>query len=53
MTDSPVSRILVHRFLADGSTDTSCNSTGQFIDTANDAVASDVVVLSDGSFIIA
>ena len=53
VTDSPVSRILVHRFLADGSTDTSCNSTGQFIDTADDAVASDVIVLSDGSFIIA
>jgi uncharacterized delta-60 repeat protein len=53
VTDSPISRILVQRFLADGSPDTSCNSTGQFIDTANDAVASDVVVLSDGSFIVA
>ena len=53
VTDSPVSRILVQRFLADGSPDTSCNSTGQFIDTADDAVASDVIVLSDGSFIIA
>jgi uncharacterized delta-60 repeat protein len=53
VTDSPVSRILVQRFLADGSPDTSCNGTGQFIDTANDAVASDVVVLSDGSFIVA
>lgn len=53
VTDSPVSRILVQRFLADGSPDTSCNGTGQFIDTAHDAVASDVVVLSDGSFVIA
>ena len=53
VTDSLVSRILVQRFLADGSPDTSCNGTGQFIDTAHDAVASDVVVLSDGSFIVA
>ncbi len=53
VTDSPISRILVQRFLADGSLDTSCNGTGQFIDTANDAVASDVVVLDDGSFIVA
>jgi uncharacterized delta-60 repeat protein len=51
--DSLLSRILVQRFLADGSPDTSCNGTGQFIDSANDAVASDVVVLSDGSFIVA
>ena len=53
MTDSPAFRILVQRFLADGSPDTTCNGTGQFIDTANDAVVSDVVVLSDGSFIVA
>lgn len=51
--DSPASRILVQRFLADGSPDTSCNGTGRLIDTANNAVASDVVVLSDGSFIVA
>ena len=53
VTDSTASRILVNRFLADGSADTSCNGTGEFIDTVNDAVASDVVVLSDGSFVIA
>lgn len=53
VTDSSASRILVNRFLADGSADTSCNGTGEFIDTVNDAVASDVVVLSDGSFVIA
>jgi uncharacterized delta-60 repeat protein len=52
VTDSTASRILVNRFLADGSADTSCNGTGEFIDTVNDAVASDVVVLSDGSFVI-
>ena len=53
VTDSPTSRILVNRFLADGSADTSCNGTGEFVDTVNDAVASDVVVLSDGSFLVA
>ena len=53
VADSTASRILVNRFLADGSADTSCNGTGEFIDTVNDAVASDVVVLSDGSFVIA
>ena len=53
VTDLTASRILVNRFLADGSADTSCNGTGEFIDTVNDAVASDVVVLSDGSFVIA
>lgn len=53
VTDSPSSRILINRFLADGSPDTTCNNTGQFVDTVNDAVASDVVVLSDGSFVIA
>ena len=53
VTDSTASRILVNRFLADGSADTFCNGTGEFIDTVNDAVASDVVVLSDGSFVIA
>ena len=52
VTDSPSSRILINRFLADGSADTSCNGTGEFVDTVNDAVASDVVVLSDGSFLI-
>jgi uncharacterized delta-60 repeat protein len=53
VTDSSASRILVNRFLADGSADTSCNGTGEFLDTVNDAVASDVVVLSDGSFVVA
>ena len=53
VTDSPSSRILINRFLADGSADTSCNGTGEFVDTVNDAVASDVGVLSDGSFVIA
>ena len=53
VTDSPSSRILINRFLADGSPDTNCNNTGRFVDTVNDAVASDVVVLSDGSFVIA
>ena len=53
VTDSPASRLLVNRFLVDGSPDTTCNNTGQFVDTVNDAVASDVVVLSDGSFVIA
>lgn len=53
VTDSPASRIFIQRFLVNGSLDTTCNGTGKFIDTANDAVASDVVILSDGSFIIA
>ena len=53
VTDSPASRMLVNRFLADGSPDPSCKNTGQFVDTVNDAVASDVVVLSDGSFLVA
>jgi uncharacterized delta-60 repeat protein len=53
VTDSPASRILVNRFLADGSPDTTCNNTGQFVDTVNDAVASDVVVLTDGSILVA
>ena len=53
VTDFPVSSILVTRFLVDGSPDTTCNNTGQFVDTVNDAVASDVFVLSDGSFVIA
>ncbi len=53
VTDSPSSRILINRFLADGSADTSCNGTGEFVDTVNDAVASDVVVLADGSFVVA
>jgi uncharacterized delta-60 repeat protein len=53
VTDFPVSSILVTRFLVDGSPDTTCNNTGQFVDTVNDAVASDVVVLSDGSFVVA
>jgi uncharacterized delta-60 repeat protein len=53
VVDSPASRILVSRFLADGTADTTCNGTGEFIDTVNDAVASDVVVLSDGSFVVA
>jgi uncharacterized delta-60 repeat protein len=53
VTDSPASRILVNRYLADGSADTSCNGTGEFVNTVNDVVASDVVVLSDGSFVVA
>jgi uncharacterized delta-60 repeat protein len=53
VTDLTASRILVNRFLSDGSADTSCNGTGEFIDTVKDAVASDVVVLSDGSFVVA
>ena len=53
VTDSTASRILVNRFLADGSADTSCNGTGEFIDAGKDAITSDVVVLSDGSFVIA
>jgi hypothetical protein len=53
VVDSPASRILVSRFLADGTADTTCNGTGEFVDTVNDAVASDVVVLSDGSFVVA
>jgi uncharacterized delta-60 repeat protein len=49
----PETRILINRYLSNGTLDPSCNDSGEFIDTANDAVASDVVVLSDGSFIIA
>ncbi len=52
ITEGPSSRILVNRFLNDGTFDTTCNSTGEFIDTVNDAIASDVVVLPDGSFVI-
>ena len=53
VTDSPSSRILINRFLADGSADTSCNGTGEFLDAGKDAITSDVVVLSDGSFVVA
>ena len=53
ITEGPSSRILVNRFLNDGTFDTTCNSAGEFLDTVNDAIASDVVVLSDGSFVIA
>ena len=53
VTDSSASRILVNRFLADGSADTSCNGTGEFLDAGKDAITSDVVVLSDGSFVVA
>jgi len=52
ITEGPSSRILVNRFLNDGTFDTTCNSAGEFLDTVNDAIASDVVVLSDGSFVI-
>ena len=53
VADSTASRILVNRFLADGSADTSCNGTGEFLDAGKDAITSDVVVLSDGSFVVA
>ena len=53
VTDSLASRILVNRFLTDGSPDPSCNSTGEFLDTVKDAITSDVIVLSDGSFLVA
>lgn len=53
VADSPFTRIVVNRFLVDGSPDTTCNNTGEFVDLVNDAVASDVVVLSDGSFVVA
>ena len=49
----PETRMLLTRFLPDGSLDTSCNGTGEFIDTGNVATASDVVVLDDGSFVVA
>jgi len=52
VTDFPVSSILLTRFLVDGSPDTTCNNTGQFVDTVNDAITSDVIVLPDGSFVI-
>jgi uncharacterized delta-60 repeat protein/LPXTG-motif cell wall-anchored protein len=53
VVDSPASRILVNRFLADGSADTTCNGTGEFIDAVKDAITSDVIVLPDGSFLVA
>lgn len=53
VADSPFTRIVVNRYLVDGSPDSTCNNTGEFVDLVNDAVASDVVVLSDGSFIVA
>ena len=46
-------RILITRYLSDGTLDSSCNNSGEFIDTAKDAITSDVVVLSDGSFVVA
>jgi uncharacterized delta-60 repeat protein len=52
VVDSPASRILVSRFLADGTADTTCNGTGEFIDAVKDAITSDVIVLPDGSFVI-
>ena len=52
VTDFPVSSILLTRFLVDGSPDTTCNNTGQFVDTVNDAITSDVIVLPDCSFVI-
>jgi len=53
VTDLTASRILVNRFLADGSADTTCNGTGEFIDAVKDAITSDVIVLPDGSFVVA
>mgnify|MGYP000188527222 CR=1 FL=1 len=53
VTDLTASRILVNRFLSDGSADTSCNGTGEFIDAVKDAITSDVIVLPDGSFVVA
>ena len=53
ITEGLSSRILVNRFLNDGTFDTTCNSTGEFIDATNNPVASDVVVLTDGSFVVA
>jgi len=53
VTDLTASRILVNRFLSDGSADTSCNGTGEFIDAVKDAITSDVIVLPDGSFLVA
>jgi uncharacterized delta-60 repeat protein len=52
VTDLTASRILVSRFLSDGSADTSCNGTGEFIDAVKDAITSDVIVLPDGSFVV-
>ena len=52
LTDGPSSRILINRFLANGVLDPDCEVNGEFLDTGRDAVASDVVVLSDGSFVI-
>jgi len=52
LTDGPSSRIIVARFLTNGLIDTTCNGTGENIDLLHDAVASDVVVLDDDSFII-
>ena len=53
VTDSPASRVLINRFLNNGTPDTTCNSTGEYIETVKDAVTSDVVVLADGSFVVA
>jgi len=52
VTDGAASRILVNRFLVDGSFDTSCNGSGEIVVTDFDAVASDLVVLPDESFIV-
>jgi len=52
LTESPSSRILINRFLANGFLDPDCGANGEFLDAFRDAVASDVVVLVDGSFVI-
>ena len=52
LTDGPSSRILINRFLANGVLDPDCEVNGEFLDTGRDAVAGDVVVLVDGSFVI-
>ena len=52
LTDGPSSRILINRFLANGVLDPDCEVNGEFLDRGRDAVAGDVVVLVDGSFVI-
>ena len=52
LSESPVNQILVARFLTDGTPDETCHQTGQYLDSVNDAVASDVVVAPNGSFFI-
>ena len=52
LTNSPSSTILINRYLTNGALDPSCGVNGEFLDTGRDAVATDVVVLVDGSFVI-